>query len=384
MKQRSPTVGAKGVAVSRESGFALTISLIIIVLATVVVIAFLTTTSTERTTAAAYARIEKARQMADAGVDAAIARLVTEMKYRPNHAIAYRTVTGTLDGSPLTQIAPVITGPRTTDPATATYNTAPNPNEDVYLLSIAEPNPAPAIPGSLPPTVLTADDSVDLNANHLASEPNGWIGSPSPATPAPTPYRAQWINVLTDPTLPQQPDPTQAGYNPIIGRYAYWVEDETSKLDISTVGNATGTGGAFQRGNGSGVTDLDIGALPLIDGSPLPTTDAATNSAIINLRASSPMIDARFLNRTGGQVASDVHETTKFYATAFGLSNDLAGTGRRRANINALVTSPANSNTAVAPTTIAANIDDIAYVITGTHLVANGLGPAPPSGTRVL
>ena len=327
MKQRSPNVGPKGVAVSRTRGFALTISLIIIVLATVVVIAFLTTTSTERTTAAAYARIEKARQMAEGGVDAAIARLVTEMKYRPYHAIGYRSVNNGMD----TELVPVITGPRTTNPATATYNSAPNPSEDVYLLSIAEPSPAPTIPGSSPPTGLTADNSVDLNANHLASEPNGWIGSPSPATPSPTPYRAQWINVLTDPTLPQQPDPTQAGYNPIIGRYAYWVEDETSKLDISTVGNATGAGGAFLRGNGSGVIDLDIGALPLINASPLPTTDATTNSAIINLRAAAPMIDARFLNRAGGQVASDVHETTKFYASAFSLSNDLAGNGRRRA-----------------------------------------------------
>ena len=116
-----------------ERGFALTLSLIIIVLATIVVVAFLTTTSTERTTAAAYARVEKAREMAEGGVDAAIARLITEMKYRPYHAIGYRSVNNGMD----TEIVPVITGPRTLTPSTVpTYNSAPVSTEDVYLISV--------------------------------------------------------------------------------------------------------------------------------------------------------------------------------------------------------------------------------------------------------
>ncbi|MEO5720644.1 MAG: pilus assembly PilX N-terminal domain-containing protein [Chthoniobacterales bacterium] len=360
---------------THERAFALTISLIIIVLATIIVVAFLTTISTERTTAAAYARVEKAEQMAQAGVDVAIARLITEMKYRPYHAIGYRSVNTGLN----TQVVPVITGPRSTDPAVPTYNTAPNATEDVYLVSVT----GGAVPGATPPNNLTVDNSVDLNRNNLASEPNGWIGSPSPATPAPTPYRAPWVNILSDPTKPEQPDPTQGNYNPLVGRYAFWIEDESSKLDISTVGN-TRNGGGFQRGNGADVSDLDIGTLPIVGGSPLPASDPATNSAILNLRAQLPMLDGRFLNRVGGTVSNDVHETTKFYASAFSLSDELAGTGRRRANINALVTSPPNSNTAVPAATIAANVDDIVYVISGTHLVAAGLGPPPPGGTRAF
>jgi hypothetical protein len=125
----------QGVVRPDERGFALTLTLIIIALAAVVVIAFLTTTSTERTTAAAYARIGRARQMAEAGVDAAIARLVTEMKYRPYHAIGYRSVNTGLN----TEFVPVITGPRTTNPVAQTYNTAPNPAEDVYLVSAVGP-----------------------------------------------------------------------------------------------------------------------------------------------------------------------------------------------------------------------------------------------------
>ena len=77
---------------NRRQGFALVLTLIIVVLTAVTVVAFLSTTLTERTTAVAYGRINKAGLFAEAGVDAAIARVVTEMTYRPYHAIGYRSV----------------------------------------------------------------------------------------------------------------------------------------------------------------------------------------------------------------------------------------------------------------------------------------------------
>jgi hypothetical protein len=207
--------------------------------------------------------------------------------------------------------------------------------------------------------------------------------------------RAAWINILQHPTQSEQPNPSQANYNPVIGRYAYWVEDETSKLDASLVGNQESSG-AFRRGDGvddaasspprRATNDLDVGALPLVAGPPptaLPPGDIPTNRAILDLRATLPMADARFLNRIGGQVSSTVHETTKFYSTVFSLSNDLAANGRRRANINALVTSPASPTVAVPAGTIASNLDDIAYVISGNHLIPAGLTPPPTPDLRV-
>lgn len=358
---------------SPDRGFALTLTLIIVSLAAIIVVAFLTTTSTERTTAAAYGRLERAEQLANAGVDAAIARITTEMKYRPYHAIGYRSVNNGID----TEIVPVITGPRDPSGTGATYNTAPNANEDVYLISVT----GGIVPGSASPAGLTTDNSVDLNANHLASEPKGWIGSPTTAA-TPIPYRAPWVEVLADPDKSVQPDPAQPDYNPVVGRYAYWIEDETSKLDVSSSGNARGAGGTFQRGAGTDVSDLDIGTLPLLSGSPFPLPDATDNTAVLTARAATPMLDARFLNRVGGQIPSDISETTKFYATVFGLSDELVGNGRRRVNINSLITSPASNAASVPPATIAANLDDIAYVITGSHLIENGLGPA--GGTRAF
>lgn len=408
----NPNVSSTASTNGRLTGFALVLTLIILLLASVTVIAFLTTTVTERTTAVAYGRLEKADLFVQAGVEAAIARLVTEMTYRPYHAIGYRNVAVGNFGTPptsLTEVVPVIIGPRTTTPSTtATYNSSPGP--DVYLVSTVDPVGTDP-PGSTAPTGLTSSNSVDLNDNHLSTEPRGWIGSPTTSTGI-LPYRALWIDILRDPNQPMQPDPSVANYNPVIGRYAYWIEDETSKLDVSIIGNKDSNpagAGAFVRGDGVdipsntppkvAVNDLDLGAIPLISASPFPAGDTQNNTAIIDFRATLPMLDARLLNRvlayanqnsiTGVQLTSDVHETAKFYGTVFSLSDDLAGNGRRRVNLNALVTSPPVPPTNPAPTPIpagvvAANIDDIAYVITGTHLIASGLGPTPPGGSRVL
>lgn len=396
--KRSATTSSQCLNAS-ERAFALTMTLIIVALAAIVVVAFLTTTSTERTTAAAYGRMTRANGMADAGIDAAIAKLLTELKYRPYNAIGYRALVVGNFGNPavpLTQVIPVITGPRTLTPGTtATYNSPPVPTEDVYLISTLD-SPSPTIPGSSPPTNLTSVNSIDLNANHLATEPRGWLGSPVTAA-TPVPFRAAWIDVLVDPAKPAQPDPSQGSYNPVIGRYAYWIEDETSKLDVSIAGNKDGVGGSFLRGEGIdlpynappklAVTDLDIGTLPLIQGSPTPSSlppgDTSSNKSILDFRAALPMVDERFLNRVGGQVGSDVHETTKFYETSFAMSNDLAGNGRRRANINALVTNQANPTTAVPTNKVAANIDDIAYVISGKHLAPSSLSPIPDTSVQL-
>ena len=155
---------------------------------------------------------------------------------------------------------------------------------------------------------------------------NGWIGSPITAT-APIPYRAPWVDMLRDPTKAMQPDATAPNYNPVVGRYAYWIEDETSKLDSSLIGNKDDTGGGFKRGDGVNlpantppklaVNDLDIGALPLVSASPLPMGDTNTNPVVMNFRATQPISDARFLNRVGGSLSATVHETTKFYETSF-------------------------------------------------------------------
>ena len=191
----------------KRAGFALVLTLIIVVLATVTIVAFLSTTLTERSTSVAYGRINKANLFAEAAVNAAIARVVTEMTYRPYHAIGYRSVNTGLG----TEIVPVIIGPRTTNPNTPTYNSAPNVNEDVYLVSVTGVNGG-GPPGSAAPTGLTSNNSVDLNDNHLSTEPRGWIGSPT-TTIGILPYRVPSIDALK--ILASRCNPTRPARTPI-------------------------------------------------------------------------------------------------------------------------------------------------------------------------
>jgi hypothetical protein len=68
---------------------------------------------------------------------------------------------------------------------------------------------------------------VDLNQSSFGG--NNPIASASSVNAASAPAMpVNWINVLSDPT-------TSAGAtNPLIGRYAFWVDDESSKVNINT------------------------------------------------------------------------------------------------------------------------------------------------------
>lgn len=78
---------------------------------------------------------------------------------------------------------------------------------------------------------LTVQNSVDLNADR-------WIGKPPDDTVTP-PLRAKWIEVLRDPTRPKNTNRNTAGepINPAIARYAFWMEDESFRLNVNWAGN---------------------------------------------------------------------------------------------------------------------------------------------------
>ncbi len=154
--------------------------------------------------------------------------------------------------------------------------------------------------------------------------------------------KAQWIEVLRD--SGHAPDPRT---NPVIGRYAFWIDDETSKIDYFVSGNE-GRNGGFEHGGGTAPIDLDIGALPLAGFSPLAEDDEAhaINRDILTYRASLPILDLRFINRASPIFAAtpDLYDqAVKFYGTVFSVSDDLAFTGARRANLNTLVTNTEDS-----------------------------------------
>jgi len=338
--------------IRQESAVALVVTLAVVAMLTISIVAFLSSVSLDLRTSNAYLAKVRAEYALNAALTEAETRLLFLIQEHPHHAIGYEEA---LDPEGNTTILPVLD-------ASESYGGQPTTH---YLIS----------GGSTNPPDLNLPSTVDLNIKKASNDTAGWIGSPvsNDGIQVHRPVYAQWINMLQDPTLPAQPDPNLPDHNPIIARFAYTIEDESSKLDIRHVGNMEGPqlgdGALFARSDLSeSVTDLDIGALPLkvADERLLPLAfdneGASINQSLLEFRSNSDT-QPLLIDPLWPGAAADLPDLAKiqFHFTQHSLSNELAGTGRRRANLNAIVT-PSNL-----PEIIAADLNDLIWVITGSH-----------------
>ncbi len=341
----------------RQKASALVTTLFVVVVLSTIVMAFMASMSLERKISKSLKTKFQAELAAEAGAEDAVQRLKEYLFTYPYHAIGYAT-TGN-------QTVTILSGK-----GNYTDSAAPVTR---YLLSIDTPA------GSL--GTLTANNSVAINFTN-SSDPSGWIGSPVSANGTLTyrECRAPWIYQLQDATRPHQPNRALANYNPYISRYAFWIEDESSKLDFSIAGNANASSGGYLRPTiATNASDLDLSALPLVSGKPVATNAAATNSLLITFRnqitnaLGNTTISPKSLAQST-TFGSNAVRTSRFYTTSASLANDLAGTGRKRININALVTE------GLAASDITGDLQDIIYAITGNQVTTLGIN----STSRVL
>lgn len=135
-------------------------------------------------------------------------------------------------------------------------------------------------PGKI--TVFNADGSLDAASSRLLYSTNatggivdlnqaGFRGVPPIVTAtaggsgSPPSMEVNWVPVLENPLLPA------SGSNKLIGRYAFWVDDETAKLNVNT---ADGTGKYSNQSFGAGMpTEASLTALTA-SGSTLSVADA--------------------------------------------------------------------------------------------------------------
>lgn len=360
MRYRSSTRTRRGVS--------LVITLLCITVLTIIVMAFMQSMSLERKTAASYSNIARAQLAAESAQNEAVSRLSTLMSTLPYHAIGYTNAT--VNG--VSQLYTILFG---------ASNAAATPTP-YYLLSSTNTNAAISALGSLPSTLdITNTTAMNRRTADGSTNDPGWMGSPV-STNGTIQYRearAPWVYILQDPTKPYQPNRVNADYNPRVARYAWWIEDETSKLDITVAGNNEGPSGGFRSavftniaGTNTAFVDgqitkpsqLDLGAAPLQAGFPIGTNSNSVNNQLITFRTNAANLprDGHFLAQVPNFTSSEAK--ARYYTTLASVANDLAGNGMRRANINAVVTDADTD-----PKKIAADLDDIAYVISGTHLL---------------
>lgn len=219
-----------------RSGASLVVTLLVTAILAVIVVTMLEAVRSERLTARAFSAGRQAQLGAEAGLIAAEQRITELFRQYPDAATAWQKIPeglgteGTVfhfraaESGAIPPELPEAAGP-------ADFNQPGEPpavyHLAVPLMSGGTPVEASALLTAFPDG-LGETNSVDLNAD-------GWIGEP-PDGPRPE-LRAAWVEILRDPHRPRDLtfDPaTGRAVNPPIARYAFWVEDESFRVNLNT------------------------------------------------------------------------------------------------------------------------------------------------------
>jgi hypothetical protein len=195
---------------NRRKGAALILTLIFVALLTAMVVAFFATMRVEQRASHAYANTQRAKMVSQGAVSHGIellrANIPDPALISESAEVAPGEVWITNPGRLMVvgengdeKIVPLHTGAADRSP-----NETGDP--DVYSVDLNEP-----LPGRTDPPIATAVSS---------------DGRPDLKGDAP-PMRVKWVSVL------EQPDKTAAEDNQISGRYAFWMDDESSKINFN-------------------------------------------------------------------------------------------------------------------------------------------------------
>ena len=374
----------------RRGGFALVITLLIISVLAVVAISYLASASAERQTADAYAARARAVQAAQTGVDSAMAILTEAFRDYPDSATVWdpqqTTNSGTASNSAIVSTAynegtdlylravPSTTNPNVSNPLpngvpsagatpvpanSATGNNPSNPACEEFVLPLISgvPNGQPQLVTNkaniLPQVNLGQNDPTqqnytDLNIRRFSGDLQGAIGSPptwtttTPPPVGPKPARALWVNLT-------------GSDGRLKGRYAFWIDDESFRANLSYVSNPTvPTSRPDDSSNGVSLKDASgnprsilpsdmslVGVLAPFDGVANASSDA---SQVVATRSVFPAgflpVRQAFLQSTTSTTGSSSYTTAvadglRYLTTTQSGSLNLTRHGSQRMNLNA-------------------------------------------------
>jgi len=282
-----------------RKAFALPLTLFLLVMIALLVTGLLTTVTLEHKLAENRLRKLQARALAESGLEAGLQLIREGMLGNPAHAVGYlpehESLQATLD-SPENAVRP----------AMLVVNLDTGESEEVELRSVADFG--------------DADAWVDLNESlahgikfdEIPKMPAGWIEMPVEAGSA----------------------AERAGLRL---RFAFFIDDETSRLNYATTGNAEGPNGEFVRRPRGIATNLDPGVLPWFGSSGWAEQDGTINREFLTFRQHSPFLEPAFVNRFDGFESAPYPLLVGFSGTALGLGNQLSSSGHQRANLHALL-----------------------------------------------
>jgi hypothetical protein len=360
----------------RQSGFALTITLVLLVLIVIVVVAYLVSTRIERSTSSVYANRLRAKMQADSGLAAAIHLLRDNTRYGnyitampaplPTPASIYTEIYRPTDPTDLTHAVKAddylrldnAAGEILVSRATASTSAGPDPRPT------PEPIPSP-LPSPSPFTVTTPifspNTSYDFNQIVTVGSTTGRLVQPSPS-PAPPPAYGEWVNV-------------RDANSQLIGRYAFFIEDESMKVNVNYTGN--NVGGSNMRVNdlstplpastpASQIQEIDPSAIL-----PVAANRGTANTNLNNLGAAGSRLSTRLTLGLLGEWNSAANKFPDYAHLTTTLSEDDNTTARgwQRLDLNAITSGLSGNAAKVAAATKIANWIRDAW--TGATPIAN-------------
>jgi len=310
----------------RPQASSLITTLLVLAVLSIIVVTFLQSMSVERRAAQSCASRLQANLLADAAAEECLQRLLATTTNGPLASIWDRDPAGnpylflgkrTLRaGQVVTSRIPVFS---TAAGGFSAFENLSAPQIATAAVSVADRDAR----GN--PVARSVPAGADLVAKMNAASPahaSGMVGLMDGQSPRPLPVN--WIYV-------------QNISGRVIGRYAFWGDDECSKLDLRFAGQAANASGIHSRGNGTNLSDL---SLLVLTNAPVRAT-AGDISNLLALRTQA-VPDAALvqypLTPGAAGVDPETWQRMRPYVTVHSLHDDRSPDGRRRLNLNDAVT----------------------------------------------
>lgn len=302
-------------------GAVLVTTLIVLTVLAVVAVAFMQSTSMDQLSSRSSSGSYRAQLAADAAVAVARGELARLVARYPDSVTVWQNI-----GGAQTNEATVLYARA----SSANPNTNARPGQfggDVSfvgfpLLSRTNPDPV-AVAGLSNNVPFAANDPAVVNLNATNStQTEAFVGERSMTNAGAPVTAAQWVYIGAN------PGPTNAT-NPAVARYAYWMEDESFKVNVNT-----GTNGARAQSPGVGPADVRL------DGSWQSSANAALRAANSTNVVTDRGTNTNFFPTAGSAAIaaglSNVASASefRFLTTAHSAGLDLSRGGFKRFNLN--------------------------------------------------
>lgn len=298
----------------------ITTLLVLVVLSTIVV-AFMQSMSVERSVAKSVRNQYRAEEASRTGIQVAQSIIRSAISQFPDSATVWETNLAGLGSS-----------------GTALFywsSPPPSTNAKLYYLPLVSGALTNVLYTNRSLAVTNTTNTLSLNSARFSFDNAPWIGT-APDGSAPL-ILAPWVEI-------------RDLNNVLIGRYAFWVEDESFKVNLAVATNAPVGSKILTNG-----TDVPLSGIF----SRITNTGPSIATNVANMRDSLSISTLATINQASG-VPTNLASKVKFITSMTASSMNFSRSGFRRINLNLIPSSSTN------PATARLELDKIIYGITNS------------------